>query len=136
MKDFIGIGELAARSGRTVHTLRYYESVGLIPFVVRDAGGRRRYKAQHVEWLFFLERLQLTGMALVDMRQYTALVGQGTKTIQRRIALLKRHMDRIDQQMAELANSRSLLVAKIAFYDEWKSSGKYPGNGWLDAYRC
>ena len=135
MKEELGIGDLAARSGRSIHTLRYYESVGLIPFVVRDAGGRRRYNAQHVEWLFFLERLQRTGMTLAEMQQYTALVSQGKKTMARRVALLKRHMERIDQQMEELSNSRRLLAAKIDFYDEWSSSGSYPGNGWLDAYR-
>lgn len=135
MKGELGIGELAARSGRSIYTLRYYESVGLIPFVVRDAGGRRRYNAQHVEWLFFLERLQRTGMTLADMQQYAALVSQGKKTMARRVALLKRHLERTDQQLSELANSRRLLAAKIDFYDEWKTSGTYPGNGWLDAYR-
>jgi DNA-binding transcriptional MerR regulator len=135
MKESLGIGELAARSGRSIHTLRYYESVGLIPFVVRDAGGRRRYNAQHVEWLFFLERLKCTGMTLAEMQQYTALVSQGKKTMTQRVTLLKLHLARVDQQMTELANSRRLLVAKIDFYGEWKATGTYPGNGWLDAYR-
>lgn len=135
MKESLGIGELAARSGRSIHTLRYYESVGLIPFVVRDAGGRRRYNAQHVEWLFFLERLQRTGMTLADMQQYTALVSKGKKTMPQRVALLRRHLEQVDRQMTELANSRRLLVAKIDFYGEWKSTGKYPGNGWLDSYQ-
>lgn len=135
MKEELGIGELAARSGRSIHTLRYYESVGLIPFVARDAGGRRRYNLQHLEWLFFLERLQRTGMTLAEMQQYTALVSEGKKTMARRVALLKKHMERIDQQMTELANSRRLLCAKIDFYNEWSSSGSYPGNGWLDANR-
>ncbi len=136
MKEELGIGELAARSGRSIHTLRYYERVGLMPFVLRDAGRRRRYNAQHVEWLFFLERLQRTGMSLADMQHYTALVIQGKRTIAKRVALLKQHMERVDQQMAELGNSRRLLAAKIDFYDEWHSSGRYPGNAWLDAWRA
>jgi len=135
MKEELGIGELAARSGRSIHTLRYYESVGLIPFVARDAGGRRRYNARHVEWLFFLERLKRTGMTLADMQQYAGLVSQGKKTMTERVALLKRHLERVDQQMTELANSRRLLLSKIDFYGEWKSTGKYPGNAWLDSYR-
>lgn len=135
MKEQLGIGELSARSGRSIHTLRYYESVGLIPFVVRDANGRRRYNAQHVEWLFFLERLQRTGMTLAEMQQYAALVSRGKKSMAQRVVLLQRHLERVDKQMTELANSRRLLVAKIDFYDEWKATGTYPGNGWIDAYR-
>jgi DNA-binding transcriptional MerR regulator len=135
MKEELGIGELSTRSGRSIHTLRYYESVGLIPFVLRNASGRRRYNAQHVEWLFFLERLQRTGMTLAEMRQYAALVSRGKKTMAQRVALLQRHLERVDKQMTELANSRRLLVAKIDFYGEWKTTGAYPGNGWIDAYR-
>ena len=41
--EALGIGELAARTGRTVHAIRWYEAQGLIPGVVRDPGGRRRY---------------------------------------------------------------------------------------------
>ena len=40
------IGTLATRSGRSIHTIRWYESQGLIPGVERDAGGRRVYVEQ------------------------------------------------------------------------------------------
>ena len=35
------IGELARRTGRSVHSIRWYESIGLVPGVRRDAGNRR-----------------------------------------------------------------------------------------------
>jgi len=38
------IGELALRTGRTVHAIRWYETQGLIPGVARDSGGRRLYE--------------------------------------------------------------------------------------------
>jgi DNA-binding transcriptional MerR regulator len=41
------IGELAARTGRSVHAIRWYESLGLMPGVVRDGGGRRVYEEGH-----------------------------------------------------------------------------------------
>ena len=44
------IGELAARTGRSVHTIRWYERQGLIPGIVRDNGGRRVYHERHVGW--------------------------------------------------------------------------------------
>jgi len=42
------IGELAARTGRTVHAIRWYETQGLVPGVARDEGGRRLYGEPHV----------------------------------------------------------------------------------------
>jgi DNA-binding transcriptional MerR regulator len=62
-----GIGELARRTRRTVHAIRWYEAQGLIPRVERDAGGRRRYTRWHVEWLLFLERLKISAMPVREM---------------------------------------------------------------------
>ena len=132
MPDYLGIGELAERSGRSIHTLRYYESIGLMPFVVRDAGGRRRYNTQHVDWLAFLDRLKRTGMTLAQMQEYAQLVSRGKHTLQERIALLDRHLGRVDRELLDLANSRKLLAAKIGFYQEWTATGKYPKTWWLD----
>lgn len=133
MADTLAIGELAQRSGRSIHALRYYESIGLMPFVVRDAGGRRRYNAQHVDWLAFLDRLKRTGMTLAQMQEYAQLVNRGKQTLQERIALLDRHLGRVDRELQDLANSRKLLAAKIGFYQQWKTTGKYPKTWWLDA---
>lgn len=133
MVEQLGIGELSARSGRSVHALRYYESLGLIPFVGRDAGGRRRYNAQHVDWLHFLDRLKRTGMTLAQMQQYARLVSGGKATLDERIALLDQHLARVDQQLRELGDNRGLLVAKIDFYQAWRTTGRYPANWSFDA---
>lgn len=135
MPDHLRIGELAERTGKSIHALRYYESIGLMPFVTRDAGGRRQYDVQHVQWLLFLERLQRTGMSLAQMQEYAALVSRGKQTLDERVTLLERHLQRIDQQMKELAGNRKLLLAKLDFYRDWKASGKRPAQWWVDAPR-
>jgi DNA-binding transcriptional MerR regulator len=131
MTEHLRIGELAQRTGKSIHALRYYESIGLIPFVGRDAGGRRRYDAQHVEWLFLLERLQRTGMSLAQMQEYAGLVSRGKDTIDQRVALLEVHLRVIERQLEELARSRELLLAKLDFYRDWKSSGRRPLTPWM-----
>lgn len=133
MSEYLRIGELAARTGKSIHTLRYYESIGLMPFVRRDAGGRREYDAQHIEWVLFLERLQSTGMTLSQMQRYALLVSKGKQTLDERVGLLKLHLQRIDQQMMDLARSRELLVAKLDFYRDWMSSGKRPAQWRMDS---
>jgi DNA-binding transcriptional MerR regulator len=133
MSEYLRIGELAARTGKSIYTLRYYESIGLMPFVRRDAGGRREYDAQHIEWVLFLERLQNTGMTLSQMQRYALLVSKGRQTLDERVELLKLHLQRIDQQMMDLAKSRDLLIAKLDFYRDWKSSGKRPAQWRMDS---
>jgi DNA-binding transcriptional MerR regulator len=66
------IGDIASRTGRSVHTIRWYERQGLIPGVCRDGGGRRVYSDYHVGWLDLMERLRSTGMSIKVMREYTA----------------------------------------------------------------
>lgn len=41
----MGIGELAARTGLPVKTIRYYSDIGLRPESGRSRGGHRRYAA-------------------------------------------------------------------------------------------
>ncbi len=130
MSQHLRIGELSARTGKSIHALRYYEQVGLIPFVERDDGGRRRYNVQHVEWLLFLDRLQRTGMTLSQMQKYAELVTRGRQSLDARVELLQAHLAEIDRKMEELAGSRALVMAKLGFYRDWKSSGKRPGAQW------
>jgi DNA-binding transcriptional MerR regulator len=40
MQRDLRIGEVASRTGRSVHTIRWYEQQGLLPGVARDRSGR------------------------------------------------------------------------------------------------
>ena len=120
------IGALSARTGRSVHAIRWYEAQGLVPGVARDAGGRRLYTEQHVGWLLLMDRLRRTGMSIAQMRQYTALVKQGKSTLQTRQAMLKAHRERVEQTIAEWTEALALLDDKIEFYGQWLAQGKRP----------
>ncbi|HEY1480371.1 MAG TPA: MerR family transcriptional regulator [Gaiellales bacterium] len=64
------IGELAARTGTTPRTIRYYEEVGLLPARSSEAKGTHRlYDEGDVETLDSLVRLrELLGLSLDDLR--------------------------------------------------------------------
>lgn len=120
------IGQLAARTGRSVHTIRWYEAQGLIPGVARDAGRRRVYGELHISWLDLMDRLRRTGMSIAEMREYTALVKQGSGTLTKRQALLSAHREQVKGMIAEWQLALRLLDRKIDFYDEWVASGTRP----------
>jgi len=120
------IGALAARSGRSIHTIRWYEAEGLMPGVARDAAGRRVFREEHVDWLDLIERLQRTGMSLADVRRYAVLVVQGRKTLVARRTMLAEHRERVKATIADWNASLRLIERKIGFYDEWAASGKRP----------
>ena len=120
------IGELATRTGRTVHAIRWYEAQGLVPGVSRDEGGRRLYGELHVGWLDLMDRLRRTGMTIAEMREYTALALQGKTTLPQRRDLLAAHRARVTETIAEWKRALSLVDRKIDFYDEWMQTGHRP----------
>jgi len=120
------IGALATRSGRSIHTIRWYETQGLIPGVARDAGGRRVYVEQHVGWLQLMERLRHTGMSIAEMREYTALVKAGRATLQQRRDMLAAHRVRVLETIRRRRAALQLIDAKVGFYDEWIATGHRP----------
>ena len=120
------IGELSARSGRTVHAIRWYEAQGLIPGVVRDTGGRRVYHEHHVDWLDLMDRLRRTGMSIAEMRAYTALVKQGRSTLKQRQEMLYAHRTRVLATISDWTLALKLIDSKIDFYGEWLTTGQRP----------
>ncbi|WP_329260399.1 MerR family transcriptional regulator [Streptomyces sp. NBC_01478] len=56
------IGELAARSGVSVRSLRYYEEQGLL-VSTRSGGGQRHFTEDDVERVDFIQRLYVAGLS-------------------------------------------------------------------------
>lgn len=125
-KIALRIGELAARSGRSVHTIRWYEAQGLLPTVPRDAGGRRVYSTRHVDWLELMERLRRSGMSVADLRKYTRLAQHGAATLGATRALLEEHREMVEAKIAEWQQALQLIDEKVAFYRRWQKTGERP----------
>ena len=129
MPHSLHIGEVATRTGRSVHAIRWYEAQGLVPGVERDGGGRRVYTEHHVGWLEFMDRLRGTGMSVAQMRAYTALVKKGSAALGERRALLRAHQARVLENIARWTEALALIEAKLEFYDEWVAKGARPAVG-------
>ena len=112
------IGELAARTGLTAHTIRYYERIGLLPRADRDAGKQRNYDPSILVWIAFIGRLKTTGMPIADMLKYTRLRELGPQTGPARSKLLQVHRDRVRAHVAELQSCLTTLDDKITTYSE------------------
>jgi DNA-binding transcriptional MerR regulator len=110
------IAEVAALSGFSAHTLRYYERIGLLDPVARVQGGQRRYDAGDLAWLEFLHRLRATGMSIRDMQRFAELRRRGDATIADRRELLEQHRDEVLERIAELQRDLRAVTDKITTY--------------------
>ena len=110
--DTYRIGEIAAGSGVTVETLRYYERLGLLPATPRTKGGARRYDAVTVERVRFIKEAQTLGLALSEIRDaLSGAIRHGASGCAQARALLERHIDDLDSRIAELQEHRDRLHA-------------------------
>jgi DNA-binding transcriptional MerR regulator len=115
----ITIGEVAERTGLSVHALRFYEREGIMANpVARDAGGRRVYSEDDIEWLIVCTVLRASGMPMTAIRQYTDLVRHGEGNEKERLALLREHEQRVTDQMDQLARCLDLIHYKIGVYED------------------
>lgn len=113
---WLTVGQMAAATGVSAHTLRYYEKAGLIESVARNAGNQRRYSSADIEWLTFLLRLRETGMPIAQMREYAELRAEGPQTTAARLALLETHQAVLREQIARLRRHEKALATKITTY--------------------
>jgi len=112
------IREVAQETGLSVHTLRYYERVGLIAPVQRAKSGHRQYRDEDVAWFRFLQKLRATGMAIGQIREYVALQQRGDGTLRERFKLLQAHRDTLAERIRELSWMYAFIDAKVGHYAE------------------
>ncbi|GEM32173.1 MerR family transcriptional regulator [Nocardia neocaledoniensis NBRC 108232] len=127
-KNSLGIGEVAARTGLSVHALRLYEREGLLVGPVgRTTGGRRRYTHLDVDWLLICVKLRESGMPLADLKRFAELVRQGPGNEAERLRLLDTHRQRVDAQIKALEDCRSVITWKVGVYADHLARGEAGG---------
>jgi DNA-binding transcriptional MerR regulator len=105
------IGELADRVGVNPKTIRYYESIGLVPQPPRTDAGYRIYRAEDEARLVFIRTAQHLGLSLDEIREVLALRDAGTAPCDHVRGMLREQIRTISRRMAELRRLREELRA-------------------------
>lgn len=103
--------EIAAKTNMSTDTLRYYERIGLLPPVPRNAAGIRNYDEYFVNFINFIKKLKASGMSLEHIIDYIRLAEMGDATIQERKKLLAEAREMLLDKINSLQ-----LVAELADY--------------------
>ncbi|KFI40010.1 putative MerR family transcriptional regulator [Bifidobacterium actinocoloniiforme DSM 22766] len=73
----MSIQEVSDLMGISSYTLRYYEKIGLLSFVRRDAHGVRQFEPEDLLTLNTVRCLKETGMPLKEIKHYLTLIQEG-----------------------------------------------------------
>ena len=105
------IGELGERLGVNPKTIRYYESIGLVPEPERTSSGYRVYGEGDVERLAFIKSAQRLGLALDEIGEILALRERGEAPCGYVQTLISQEVADIDRRLEELQVLRQELVS-------------------------
>lgn len=103
------IGELAHQAGLSTKTLRYYESVGVLPEPDRTASGYRDYPVGALDVLQFVRSAQTVGLTLGEIRGILSFRDRGETPCGHVVELIRRRAGEIDQEIARLEGMRAEL---------------------------
>lgn len=104
------IGELAAATGTTTKTLRFYEDSGLLPPPERTTNGYRDYGPDAVSRLDFIHRGRAAGLTLSQIREVIGIRDAGDPPCDHVRQLLSARLADIDRQIADLQDLRTILT--------------------------
>jgi DNA-binding transcriptional MerR regulator len=106
------IGELAAATGATTKTLRFYEESGLLPPTDRAANGYRDYGPEALSRLDFIRRGRAAGLTLAQIREVIDIREAGDEPCHHVHQLLTERLVAIDRQIADLQVLRAALIQR------------------------
>jgi len=106
----MNIGEAASATGVPAKTIRYYESIGLIPQAIRGDNGYRRYTPTDIETLRFIQRSRRLGFSVKDVGGLLELWRDKGRTSADVKALAIRHIAEVEERIAELESIRRTLI--------------------------
>jgi DNA-binding transcriptional MerR regulator len=110
----VRIGELAEHMALNPRTIRYYESIRLLPEPDRTASGYRAYDEADVERLAFIRSAQRLGLALDEIREVLALRERGEVPCGYVRELISKEIVDVDRRLEELRGLRQELVGRPA----------------------
>jgi DNA-binding transcriptional MerR regulator len=116
-EQLTSIGEIANKLDMSQRTIRYYEEIGLLNSIKRVEAGRRVYTDEDLRRLKLIKRLKIMGMTLSEMQELEAMwtyEKSNEKVLKRLLELLKNHLKRLDDRIADL----DILRHEILEYQE------------------
>ena len=114
------IGELAEKTGKTSRAIRFYEQRGLISPKRRSDSGYRLYDEQSLLRIEWIDRLQILGFSIKEIKDFLALLSEksaGPQQMQELHSFYSSQLKETKQQIQRLTLLANELKNSIQFLD-------------------
>ena len=122
MNDRMRIGNLTELAGVTPRTVRYYESIGLIPEGEREGNGQHYYTDETLARLKKIDQLKKLGLSLDEIKDVIDFYftdPTGIQPKQKVLAILRQHLAETEEKIGGLYQFRNELQAHIERFERW-----------------
>lgn len=124
MPKALTISALAKRSGVASKTLRYWESLGLLPRAARTHTGYRLFDSESFRYIAFIRKSKAIGLTLGEMRQILRLARTGRCPCPEVLHWTEERAKSVESQIQAL----SLLLQRLRrIRREWARGGYRDG---------
>ena len=123
---FMRIGQLAAQTGFSVRTIRFYEQAGLLLAPERTPAGYRLYDQDAVTRLRFVRSAQALGLSLAEIADVLRVRDYQGPPCTYVAELIETHISALDDRIKELAALRDDLRARLPLNAEPEPSRCQP----------
>ncbi len=109
----ITIGELSKATGTKVPTIRFYESVGILPEVPRTASNRRLYDEKAIQKLRFVRHARELGFELEAIRTLLSMQENPEASCEQADILARGQLAEVEMRITRLTAMRDELNRMI-----------------------
>ena len=103
------IGDIAKLSNLEVQTIRYYESLDLLPDPKRTESGYRQYDEDYIEHLRFIKNSQDLGFSLDEIKELVKLKFSSKSKGKDVKELVEAKIEAIEEEIEELKSLKTKL---------------------------
>ena len=118
------VTQAAKFCGLSAYTLRYYDRMGLFPFLQRNPGAKRLFSEADMQWVQLIECLRSTGMSIQGIKGYVQLCLQGDSTLKDRLEIVTRQERIMKKQLQDMENHLKLMQFKKYYYENLLKNDK------------
>lgn len=111
------IGEVSKLTHISADTLRYYDKIGLIPFVKRNESGHRVFSESDLKYLEVIQCLKLSDVPVKEIGQFVEWTMEGDSTLEKRKLFFTEKELELEKKIASLETMLSFLKWKKWYYE-------------------
>lgn len=105
---------LARATGCNLETIRYYETIGVMPDPPRDSNGYRSYSEDHMRRLRFVMRARDLSFSLEEIRGLLSLVDSRSQTCAEVEGIASAHLQDVQEKIVVLQRIAKALSETVA----------------------